>query len=142
MLNILKIAKSSKIALAVIASVTIFASVYGFAATLGVSTSGLGADTKVVASCGTGMSFAYTTSYYSGIPGYAVNGINLTNIPSGCLGKSLSVTFYNGNNSNASVGTAVTATLPATGTTQTVSVTPSANTIDASLVTGVSVVVS
>jgi len=142
MRKLMSLTKGSKLVLALVASVTVFASVYGFAATLGVSTSGLGADTKVVASCGTGMAFNYSTSYYSGIPGYAISGVNLTNIPAGCLGKSLSVTFYDSNNSNTPVGSAVTATLPATGTTQTVSVTPSANTIDASLVTGVSVVVS
>ncbi len=132
--------RTAKMVIAGVAAVIVFASTYGFAASLGISTSGLGADTKVVASCGTGMTFAYTTSYYSGVPGYAVNGINLTNIPAGCLSKNLSVTFYNGGNN--AVGSAVSATLPAAGTTSSVSITPSSNTIDASLVTGVAVTVS
>ncbi len=138
--KILNAGRTVKLIVAAATAVVVFASVYGFAASLGISTSGLGADTKVVASCGTGLTFAYTTSYYSGVPGYAVSGINLSNIPSGCLSKSLSVTFYNG--SNNAVGSAVTATLPASGTTQSIAITPSANTIDASAVTGVAVTVS
>jgi hypothetical protein len=137
---ILGLTKTSKLTLAIVASLTVFASVYGFAASLGVSTSGLGADNKIVASCGSGMTFAYTTSYYSGLPGYAVNGISLSNIPAGCLNKSLAVTFTDG--SNAALGSQVTASLPATGTTSTVSITPSADDIDASKVANVSVVVS
>jgi hypothetical protein len=138
--KLLSLTKTSKIVLAVVASVTVFASVYGFAASLGVSTSGLGADNKIVASCGSGMTFAYTTSYYSGLPGYAVNGVNITNIPSGCLNKTLAVTFSDG--SNAALGSEITATLPSTGTTDSISVTPSANDVDASKVSNISVVVS
>ena len=140
MSKILRLTRKSRFVVAAVVATVAFSGVYAFAASLGVSTSGLGADTKVVASCGTGMTFAYTTSFYSGVPGYAVNGVNLTNIPSGCLGKSLSVTFTNG--SNNAVGSAVAATLPATGTTQSIAITPSANTIDASAVTGVAVTVS
>jgi len=132
--------RTTKMIVAAVAAFIVFASVYGFAASLSINTGGLGADTKVVASCGTGMTFAYTTTYYSGVPGYAVNGINLSAIPAGCLNKNLSVTFYNG--SNNAVGSAVTATLPASGTTQSISITPSSNTIDASVVTGVAVTVS
>lgn len=140
MRKILSLTKASKMTLAVIASVTVFGSVYGFAASLGVSSTGLGADNKVVASCGSGMSFAYTTSYDSAIPGYAVNGISLTSIPSGCWNKTLAVTFTD--SSNNALGSQVTATLPASGTTSSVSITPTSNTIDASKVTGISVVVS
>ena len=140
MSKILRLTRKSRFVVAAVVATVAFSGVYAFAASLGVSTSGLGADTKAVASCGTGLTFAYTTSYYSGVPGYAVSGINLSNIPSGCLSKSLSVTFYNG--SNNAVGSAVAATLPATGTTQSIAITPSANTIDASAVTGVAVTVS
>ena len=136
---ILGLTKTSKLTLAVVASLTVFASVYGFAASMGISTSGLGADNKVVAACGSGMTFAYTTSYYSGLPGYAVNGINLSNIPLGCYGKSLAVTFSDG--SNNALGSQVTATLPSAAT-GTVAITPATNDIDASKVANVSVVVS
>jgi len=110
------------------------------AASFGTGTSALHAGNKMIASCGQGMEFAYTTSFDNGIPGYAVNGINLSNIPASCLSKKFSATFYNG--SNNAVGSAISSTLPASGTTQSISITPSSNTIDASLVTGVSVVVS
>lgn len=140
MRKLMGLTKTSKLVLATVASVTVFGSVYGFAASMGISTSGLGADNKVVAACGSGMTFAYTTSYYSSLPGYSVNGISLSNIPAGCLNKSLAVTFSDG--SNAALGSQVTATLPASGTTSTVSITPSSNDIDASKVANVSVVVS
>jgi hypothetical protein len=110
------------------------------AASQGSSTSGFGTDTKVIGSCGSGIAFADTTTYDSGIAGYAVNGINLSNIPAGCLHKSLSVTFYN--DSKTPVGSTVTTSLPSTGTTESIPVTPSTNTIETSLVTGISVVVS
>jgi hypothetical protein len=113
---------------------------FGFAASLGINTGGLGADNKLVASCGSGMSFAYTTSFASAVPGYAVNGINITNIPAGCLSKNVAVTFTDG--SNNPVGSEVTSSLPASGTTKSIAITPSSNQIDASKVTGVSVVVS
>lgn len=139
MRKLLALSKTSKLLLATVMSVTVFGSVYGFAASLGISTSGLGADNKVVASCGSGMTFAYTTSYYSGLPGYAVNGINLSSIPAGCYGKSLAVTFSDSN--NAALGSEVTATLPSAAT-GSVSITPSSNSIDASKVANISVVVS
>jgi hypothetical protein len=139
MRKILALSKTSKLLLATVASVTVFGSVYGFAASMGISTSGLGADNKVVAACGSGMTFSYTTTYYSGIPGYAVNGINLASIPAGCYGKSLAVTFSDG--SNNALGSQVTATLPSAAT-GSVAITPATNGIDASKVANVSVVVS
>lgn len=123
---------------AVVASIA-FAGVYGFAASLGMSTGGLGATDELVASCGSGMTFAYTTAS-TGDSGYAVDGIDLTKIPADCLNDRLSVTFYD--SSNDAVGSAVGATLPASGTTESIAITPSSNTIDASRVSGVSVVVS
>jgi hypothetical protein len=94
----------------------------------------------VIASCGSGLTFAYTTEFSTGSSGYTINNLNLSNIPAGCLSKSLSVTFYD--SSNKTVGSAVSATLPASGTTQTISIAHSQNAIQASQVSGVSVVVS
>jgi hypothetical protein len=139
MRKILALSKTSKLLLATVMSVTVFGSVYGFAASLGISTSGLGADNKVVASCGSGMTFAYTTTYYSALPGYAVNGISLSSIPAGCYTKTLAVTFSD--SSNNPLGSEVTATLPSAAT-GSVSITPSSNDIDASKVANVSVVVA
>jgi hypothetical protein len=138
MSTILRLTRKSKFVLAAVVAVIAFSGVYGFAASLNINTGGLGADSKIVASCGTGMTLAYTTTYYSGVPGYAVNGINLSSIPAGCQSKSIAVTFTNG---STPVGSEVTGTLPASST-GSISITPSANTIDASQVTGVSVVVS
>lgn len=129
-----------KLVLAVLAAFIVFAAVEGFAASLGSSSGGFGANSKVISSCGTGLSFVYTTAFSTAISGYAVKGIDLSDIPAGCLGKSLSVTFYN-SSTNAS-GSPVRATLPASGTTQSISIDPNTNTIDATKISGVAVVVS
>jgi hypothetical protein len=140
MSTILRLTRKSKFVLAAIVAVVAFSGVYGFAASLGISSGGLGAGNQIVASCGSGLTLAYTTTFSSAVPGYAVNGINLTNIPSGCWNKNIAVTFTD--SSNNPVGSEVTGTLPGSGTTSSISITPSSNEIDASKVTGVSVVVS
>lgn len=129
-----------KLGLAAVAAIIVFALVHAFAASLGAGTSGLGAGSTVLASCGNGMRFAYTTVFDTNISGYAVNGIDVSNIPAGCLSKSLSVTFTGG--SGEVVGSTVAAALPASGTTQVVTVAASSNTIEAGLVKDVSVTVS
>lgn len=118
----------------------VFATVYGLAASLGASTGGLAAGSSPVASCGSGMTFAYTTAFYPGSSGYVVDGIDLSNIPSGCQGKSLSVTFYG--SGTTPTGSPVDGRLPMTGTTERITVDPTANAIDAREISGVSVVVS
>jgi hypothetical protein len=112
----------------------------GFAASLATGTGGLGATSKIVGACGSGLTFGYTTTFDPGISGYAVDRIELSNIPAGCLNKNLAATFY-GSDANAN-GSAVSATLPTAGTTQTIPIDSSSNTIDAGQVSGVSVVVS
>ena len=113
---------------------------YGVAATLGSGSAALEAGSKVITSCGSGMTFAYTSAFSTTVSGYVVNGIDLTDIPPGCRDRTLSVTFYD--NRGAIVGAAVDATLTASGTTQSIDIVPSPNTIDATRVSGVSVVVS
>jgi hypothetical protein len=112
----------------------------GFAASLGTGTGGLGATSRIVAACGSGLTLGYTTTFDMGISAYVVDRIELSNIPVGCLGKSLTATFY-GSDANAT-GYAVSATFPTAGTIQTIPIDPSWNTIDAGQVSGVSVVVS
>lgn len=126
--------------LAATAAAVVFAGTYAFAASLGTGTGGLGAGNTVVAACGTGTTFAYTFEYYPGTASYDVDGIDLSHIPAGCLNKSLSATFYDSGDN--AVGSEIRATLPTSGTTESISVTPSSNTIDAAQVSGVSVVVS
>lgn len=112
----------------------------GFAASQGLSTTGLAAGSEVIASCGSGMTLAYTTAPSAAGSGYAVTGLELANIPAGCQSKSLSATFQD--SSGAAVGSSIDVTLTAVGTTQSIAVSPSSNTIDADRVDGVSVVVS
>ena len=123
--------------LAAIAALVVFASTYGFAASLGLTTSGLGAGSSVVAACGTGINAAYTTTYAASIPGYSVSQVNLSAIPPTCLGKSYKIQLTGA--SGVTVGSEMSGTLPASGTTASIN---TSGTPDASLVTGVSVVVS
>jgi hypothetical protein len=128
--------RTTKMALAAVAAIVVFASTYGFAASLNLGTSGLGAGSAVVASCGTGIQAAYTTAYASGIPGYAVSQVNLSAIPAACQSKSYKIQLTGAG--GAAVGAEMSGTLPATAT---ANIATSGNP-DASLVTGVSVVIS
>lgn len=126
--------------LAAVAAVVAFADVHAFAVSFGVGTGGLGAGDNVISSCGNGMTLAYSTAFYSGLSAPAVNGIDVSNIPAGCLGRELSVTFTNA--SDRALGSAATAILPLSGTNESIAIVPRANPIDASQISGVSVVVS
>ena len=128
--------RTTKMIFAAVAAVVVFASTYGFAASLGLTTSGLGAGSAVVASCGTGIQAAYTTAYASGVPGYAVSQVNLSSIPAACQSKSYRIQLTGAG--GAAVGAEMSGTLPATAT---ANIATSGNP-DASLVTGVSVVIS
>jgi hypothetical protein len=133
-------ARSTRLVLAIGAAVTAFVAVHGFAASLDASTGGLGAGDKVVASCGTGMTLTYTTSFYARASGFAVTGIDLRNIPVGCLGKSLSLVFFgSGDRPN---GAPIDLKLPESGGDASIPVTPSLNTIDANDIGGISAVIS
>lgn len=137
--RIRKAGPSTRLIVAAVVACSVFAGVDGFAASLGTSASALGADSAVVGSCGSGMTLDYTVAFYNGSGGHAVDGIDLSGIPAGCLGKNLSVTFYD--SEHGAVGSAVDTALPASGATETVPVAPSSNTIEASRISGVSVVV-
>jgi hypothetical protein len=129
--------RRTKMVLAAVAALIVFACTYGFAASLGLTSSGLGAGNAVVAACGTGINAAYTTAYSASIPGYSVSQVNLTSIPAACLSKAYRIQLTGA--AGAAVGSEMTGTLPASGTTANIS---TSGNVDASLVTGVSVVVS
>ena len=129
--------RTTKMVLAAVAALVVFASTYGFAASLGMTSSGLGAGSSVVAACGTGINAAYTTAYSSSIPGYSVSQVNLSSIPATCLSKSYKIQLTGA--SGVAIGTEMSGTLPASGTTTSIS---TSGTPDASLVTGISVVIS
>jgi hypothetical protein len=122
---------------AAVLALVVFASTYGFAASLGLTTNGLGAGSSVVAACGTGINAAYSTTYTASIPGYSVSQVNLSAIPSTCLSKAYKIQLTGA--SGAAIGSEMAGTLPSTGTIATIA---TAGNPDASLVTGVSVVVS
>jgi hypothetical protein len=130
--------RHTKLVIAALAACAASGGAYGFA--LGSITTGLAAGSKVIASCGSGMTFAYRTALDVADSSYAVSGIELSNIPAGCRSKTLSATFYNG--SGTPVGSAVSATLTEAGTTQSIAIAQGSNAIDAREVSGVSVVVS
>lgn len=133
------VALTASAAIAVISACMAFLATTALAASLGASSSGFGADTKVIGSCGSGMELGYTPEFNTGLSEYVFDAIDLSNIPTSCLGKRLSLTFY-GTAGNA-VGSAVNITLPTSGTSQNISITPNSNAIDASRVVGVSAVV-
>ncbi len=128
--------RTTKIVVAAVAAIIVFASTFGFAASLGLTSSGLGAGSAVVASCGTGINAAYTTTYTASIPGYSVSQVNLSAIPAACQSKSYKIQLTGAG--GAAVGTEMTGTLPATATANIAT----SGAPDASLVTGVSVVIS
>jgi hypothetical protein len=129
--------RATKLVLAAVVSCIVFAGVYGFAASLGLSSSGLGAGSSVVAACGSGITASYTTAYAASIPGYSVSQVNLASIPAGCLSKSYKIQLTGA--AGVAVGSEMSGTLPASGTTANIA---TSGTPDASLVTGISVVVS
>jgi hypothetical protein len=129
--------RATKLLLAAVVACIVFAGVYGFAASLGLGSSGLGAGNAVVAACGSGTQAAYTTAYSATLPGYSVSQVNLSSIPAGCLNKSYRIQLTGAG--GATVGAEMTGTLPASGTTANINTTGN---VDASAVTGISVVFS
>lgn len=127
----------TKMVIAAIAAATVFGGVYAFAASLGLTTSGLGAGNAVVAACGSGIQASYTTTYSASVPGYSVSQVNLASIPAGCLSKAYRIQLTGA--AGATIGSEMSGTLPASGTTANIA---TSGTPDASLVTGISVVVS
>jgi hypothetical protein len=128
--------KTTKLIFAAVVASIVFASVYGFAASLGLTSSGLGAGSAVVAACGSGINAGYTTTYSASIPGYSVSQVNLTAIPAACQTKSYKIQLTGAG--GAAVGAEMTGSLPAAATANIAT----SGTPDASLVTGVSVVIS
>jgi hypothetical protein len=137
MRNIRSATRKTQIVFATIVAGLVFTSVYGFAASLGLSSSGLGAGNAVVAACGSGITASYTTTYSSSLPGYSVGQVNLASIPAGCLSKSYKIQLTGA--AGAAVGSEMTGTLPSSGTSANIATSGSP---DASAVTGISVVIS
>lgn len=124
-----------------LAGLVVFATVYGFAASLSVSAASLGAGTSAVAACQSAtLTASYAVAYDSSIPAYKVGVVTVTGLDTGagkCPSKSFKITLTNG--ANNSLGE-VTGTTPASGTSFTADFT-SAN-VSASAVSNVHVVIS
>lgn len=93
--------RSRRTLLAVLGGIVAFAIVVGAAASLGGLTStNLGADDNVVASCDTdGITSAYTTLYNTAVTpgaafaGYKVNDVTIAGVAAACTGQAMSVTL-------------------------------------------------
>jgi hypothetical protein len=117
----LKALMKKKTLFAFVLALTIFGAVYGFAATLNLSTNQLSAGNATVASCQASGSptGTYAVAYDSTLIGYAVSTITVTGIDAGCAGKTVSVTLTGasavalGSISGVAAGTSLTLTPPA-----------------------------
>jgi len=123
---------------AILLALTIFAAVYGFAATLSAGATPLGAGNAAVATCQTAgtATGAYTIAYDSALGGYAVSGITVHNLAAGCATKTVAVTLTGA--ANAVIST-VTGVVPAGGGSLALS---PATAVAAANVTGLSVAIS
>jgi hypothetical protein len=120
-----------------VAGVLTFGAVYGFAASLNLTTDSLGAVDTSVAACQAGaLTATYTSSYASTVPGYAVGTVTVNGLASTCYSKAYKITLSGAG--NASLGEA-TGTTPASGTSFAATFSPAVN---AASVTGIGVVIS
>lgn len=123
-----------RILIAMLAGISVFGAVLGFAAALNLTTDTLGAANATVAACQAGaLNAAYAPTYSAGTPGYQVTTVTITGLAAGCYSKSYRITLSGA--ANASLGEA-TGTTPSSGTSFT-----AAFTVSAASVTGVSVVI-
>ena len=126
---------------ALVLALTIFGTVYGFAATLNVGADSLSAGNATVASCqasGTPTG-TYTVAYDSTVPGYKIGGVTVTGMDPGCNGKMVSVTLTGASSASLANGSA---TYNSAGSNTTVVIPSLSATPSAALVTGVSVAVN
>ena len=135
-MSTIKALRQKKTLFALVMALTIFGAVYGFAATLNVSTNQLSAGNATVASCqasGTPTG-TYSVAYDSTITSYQVSGVTVTGIDVGCNGKTLSATLTGtGGTSLGTVSGAISGT--------SLALTPAAH-LDAKNVTGISVAIN
>jgi hypothetical protein len=99
---------------------TVFVSVFGFAATLGVSPGGIGAGSGSVGSCdGDGVATTYADAWDTVDKRYEVTSVTVTGIADTCDGKTLKAALTD--SSNVSLGDGSVTVPTGAGTTATVS---------------------
>lgn len=80
-----------RLLIALLAGGAVFATVFGVAASLNVTSDSLGAGDDQVASCDTdGVTATYITKYVPG-PGFVVDAVKLTGVDNACDGQSVTV---------------------------------------------------
>lgn len=126
-----------RLLLASLAAITVFAAVYGFAATLNVTSNKLSAGNVAVQSCqATAPNSTYDVAYDSTLQGYKIADVVVTGLDANCAGKAVDVTLTD--SGNASLAD-ITGTVPGSGGSLTL--TPS-STVAASSVAGVAVAIN
>jgi hypothetical protein len=125
----------NKKAIAAFGGLAAFGILTASAASLGgLTSSSLGADQTVIASCDTdGVAMAYTNTYDATANAYKVSGVNISGVAAGCNGKSFRLTLSDG---SVSLGEA---TGSISGTSQSIAVTPN---IDAKSITKEALVIT
>ena len=128
--------RQRKMLFAAMLALTIFGAVYGFAASLNVTSNKLSAGNATVASCqSTSPTSSYDIAYDSTLGGYKVSDVVVSGIASTCNSLPISVTLTGASSAN------LAALSGSTGTTGSVTLTPS-STVDASLLQGISVAIN
>ena len=118
---------------------TVFVSVFGFAATLGVNPGGLGAGSGAVTSCDAdGVATKYGNTWDAADTRYEVTSVTVTGIADACDGKDLKLALTDSANLNIGDGTT---TVPSVAGTFTATVGALSANPAASLVSNVHVVI-
>jgi len=122
---------------AVIAGLLTFSVVYGLAASLNLTSDGLGAATTTVAACQAAtLNATYTSTYSATAPGYTVGTVTVTGLAATCYSKAYKVTLSGA--AGASLGES-TGTTPASGTSFSAAFAPA---VTAASVTAINLVIS
>ena len=127
-----------RIALAVAVGTTAFGSIYGLAASLGVTTMSLGSGSATVAACQNSLNVTYAPTFTAtGTAGFTATNVVLNAVTAACSGKDAIVTL-----SGPSAPEEVTVTIPTITGTNTANVNVPFPTVLASEVTGVHVLIA
>jgi hypothetical protein len=123
--------------IAALAGLFTFGGVYGLAASLNLTTDGLGAATDVVAGCqAAAMTASYTTTYSASASGYVVSTVTVSGLAATCYAKAYRIALAG--SGGTSLGE-VTGTTPSSGSTFAATFSPA---VSATSVAGLSVVIS